>query len=119
VVNFGSGARHLQPDAPAIKVRGVTARAVEAVVFDWDGTLVDSKRVLVASFQETTSEVLGAPFPGALETIAGLRAAGLGIGVATSKSRSRLDPEEARAEGPDHVIDGFRQLLGLAGVAPA
>jgi hypothetical protein len=36
---------------------------IEAVVFDWDGTLVDSKRALVASFQETTTELLGAPFP--------------------------------------------------------
>ncbi len=214
---------------------------IEAVVFDWDGTLVDSKRALLASFQETTQEVLGAPFPtepedverivqvrgqeafeeiaagdralyeriervfhrvyveqmeaiepfpGVLETIAALRAAGHRIGVATSKSRARLDleaertgigelldvsisgdevklakpdpesvaeairrlgadpaaslyvgdgpndvraargagaiavavsfgfhPEEARAEGPDHVIDEFPQLLGLAGVA--
>lgn len=36
---------------------------IEAVVFDWDGTLVDSKQVLVSSFQETTREVLGEPFP--------------------------------------------------------
>jgi HAD superfamily hydrolase (TIGR01509 family) len=36
---------------------------IEAVVFDWDGTLVDSKRALVASFQETTTELLGVPFP--------------------------------------------------------
>ncbi|HET7444056.1 MAG TPA: HAD family hydrolase [Solirubrobacterales bacterium] len=121
--------------------------AIEAVVFDWDGTLVDSKRVLVASFQETTREVLGnpfptehadverivqvrgqeafaeiaagddglyerieavfhrvyveqmeaiEPFPGVLETIAALRAAGLKTGVATSKSRSRLDLEAER-----------------------
>jgi HAD superfamily hydrolase (TIGR01509 family) len=214
--------------------------SIEAVVFDWDGTLVDSKRALLASFQETTREVLGAPFPtehedverivqvrgqeafeeiaagdrdlyerieevfhrvyveqmeaiepfpGVLETIAALSAAGLGIGVATSKSRSRLDleaartgigelldvsvsgdevklakpdpesvaeairrlgadpsaslyvgdgpndvraargagaiavavsfgfhPVEARAAGPDHVIDELPQLLGLAGV---
>jgi HAD superfamily hydrolase (TIGR01509 family) len=120
---------------------------IEAVVFDWDGTLVDSKTALVASFQETTTEVLGTPFPtrhgdierivqvrgqeafeeiaagdrelferietvfhrvyveqmeaiepfpGVLETIAALRAAGLRIGVATSKSRARLDLEAAR-----------------------
>jgi len=43
--------------------------AIEAVVFDWDGTLVDSKRVLVASFQETTREVLGSPFPTAHEDV--------------------------------------------------
>lgn len=125
----------------------LNAGAIEAVVFDWDGTLVDSKRVLVASFQETTREVLGSPFPtehedverivqvrgqeafaeiagedrdlyarieavfhrvyveqmeaiepfsGVLETIAALRAAGLRTGVATSKSRARLDLEAAR-----------------------
>jgi HAD superfamily hydrolase (TIGR01509 family) len=215
---------------------------VEAVVFDWDGTLVDSKTALVASFQLTTGEVLGEPFPtahedverivqvrgqeafaeiaagdsevyerietvfhrvyveqmeaiqpfpGALETIAALRDAGRRIGVATSKSRARLDleaertgigplldvsisgdevklakpdpesvaetirrlgvdpaatlyvgdgpndiragrdagavtvavsfgfhPDEAQAEGPDHVIEEFGQLLALAGVSP-
>jgi HAD superfamily hydrolase (TIGR01549 family) len=212
---------------------------VEAVVFDWDGTLVDSKRALVASFQETTIELLGAPFPveeedierlvqvrgqeafeeiaagdrelyerieavfharyveqqkaiqpfpGAVETIARLRTAGQKIGVATSKARIRLDleaerigigelldvsisgdevsiakpdpesvieairrlgvgpaatlyvgdgpndvraargagaiavavsfgfhPDEARAEGPDHVIDALSELIDLAG----
>lgn len=211
---------------------------IEAVIFDWDGTLVDSKRALVASFQETTTEVLGAPFPtehedierlvqvrgqeafaeiaagdeelyariesvfhrvyvaqqetiapfpGALETLVRLRTAGKKLGVATSKARIRLDleaertgigelldvsvsgdevtvakpdpepisaaierlgvnpaatlyvgdgpndviaaraagatpvavsfgfhPEEARAAGPDHVIDELGELIGLA-----
>lgn len=133
----------------------MTGRAIEAAVFDWDGTLVDSKRVLLASFQETTREVVGTPFPteredverivqvrgqeafeeiaagdrdlyerieevfhrvyvermaaiepfpGVLETIAALRAAGLGIGVATSKSRSRLDLEAART-GIGELLD--------------
>ncbi len=214
---------------------------IEAVVFDWDGTLVDSKRALVASFQETTAEVLGEPFPtahediermvqirgqeafaeiaggdrelyerieevfhrvyvaqqttiqpfpGALETLARLRGAGHRLGVATSKARKRLDleaertgigalldvsvsgdevavakpdpeqvvaaiaalgvdpartlyvgdgpndvlagrgagaitvavafgfhPEEARAAGPDHVVDSLPELIDLAGVA--
>jgi HAD superfamily hydrolase (TIGR01509 family) len=42
---------------------------VEAVVLDWDGTLVDSKQVLVSSFQETTREVLGEPFPTARDDV--------------------------------------------------
>jgi HAD superfamily hydrolase (TIGR01549 family) len=153
---------------------------IEAVVFDWDGTLVDSKTALVASFQETTKEVLGTPFPtnhedverivqvrgqeafeeiaagdrelyerietvfhrvyvermeaiepfpGVLETIAALRAAGLRIGVATSKSRARLDLEAGRTgigelldasisgdevklakPDPESVIEAIRQL---------
>ncbi|MEZ5077694.1 MAG: HAD-IA family hydrolase [Solirubrobacterales bacterium] len=36
---------------------------MEAVVFDWDGTLVDTKRVLVGGFQGATEELLGEPFP--------------------------------------------------------
>lgn len=128
---------------------------IEAVVFDWDGTLVDSKRALVASFQETTTEVLGEPFPtehedierlvqvrgqeafaeiaagdeqlyarietvfhrvyvaqqetiepfpGALETLRRLRGAGQRIGVATSKARIRLDLEAART-GIGELLD--------------
>jgi HAD superfamily hydrolase (TIGR01509 family) len=158
---------------------------VEAVVFDWDGTLVDSKRALVASFQETTREVLGEPFPteeadierivqvrgqeafeeiaggdpalferidsvfhrvyveqqaaiepfpGAVETIERLRAAGQRIGVATSKARIRLDLEAERTgigalldvsisgdevkvakPDPESVAEAIRRL----GVSPA
>lgn len=36
---------------------------IEAVVFDWDGTLVDSRAVLVEAFQATTEEVLGRTYP--------------------------------------------------------
>lgn len=32
-------------------------------MFDWDGTLVDTKRVLVGGFQGATEELLGEPFP--------------------------------------------------------
>ncbi len=127
--------------------RSTSAEPLQAVVFDWDGTLVDSKQALVASFQETTAELIGepfptaeedverivqvrgqeafeeiaggdrelyerieevfhrvyvakqttiAPFPGALETLARLRGAGLRLGVATSKARRRLDLEAER-----------------------
>lgn len=41
-----------------------TAQAtIQAVVFDWDGTLMDSKSALLASYHEATTAVLGAPFP--------------------------------------------------------
>ena len=36
---------------------------IQAVVFDWDGTLMDSKFALLASYHQATTEVLGAPFP--------------------------------------------------------
>ncbi|MTD46381.1 HAD-IA family hydrolase [Conexibacter sp. W3-3-2] len=41
-----------------------TAQAtIQAVVFDWDGTLMDSKAALLASYHEATTKVLGEPFP--------------------------------------------------------
>jgi HAD superfamily hydrolase (TIGR01509 family) len=36
---------------------------IEAAIFDWDGTLMDSKAALLASYHEATTEVLGEPFP--------------------------------------------------------
>lgn len=36
---------------------------IKAVLFDWDGTLVDSKRAILASYRDSTVEVLGRPFP--------------------------------------------------------
>lgn len=47
-----------------------TAQAtIQAVVFDWDGTLMDSKSALLASYHQATTEVLGEPFPTAHEDI--------------------------------------------------
>jgi HAD superfamily hydrolase (TIGR01509 family) len=37
--------------------------AIQAVVFDWDGTLMDSKSALLASYHQATTEVLGEAFP--------------------------------------------------------
>jgi HAD superfamily hydrolase (TIGR01509 family) len=54
------------------------AASIEAVVFDWDGTLMDSKRALLSSYHEATTAVLGAPFPvdpADVEKIIQLRAA--------------------------------------------
>ncbi len=36
---------------------------VEAVIFDWDGTLMDSRESILATYRATTTELLGEPFP--------------------------------------------------------
>jgi HAD superfamily hydrolase (TIGR01509 family) len=36
---------------------------ITTVLFDWDGTLVDSKAAIQASYREATTEVLGRPYP--------------------------------------------------------
>lgn len=43
---------------------------IQAVLFDWDGTLVDSKRVILASYRDATEKVLGKAFPDTPEEIA-------------------------------------------------
>ena len=113
-----------------------------AVLFDMDGTLLDSREALIGAYHDATTEVLGAPFPvtradvdhiiqlsardafpeiaggdpdlarrieaafhesylvraanvalypGVGEMLAALRERGLALGIATSKSRPRLD----------------------------
>lgn len=37
--------------------------SVRAVLFDWDGTLIDSGDLLLRCWHDVTSKVLGAPFP--------------------------------------------------------
>jgi HAD superfamily hydrolase (TIGR01549 family) len=115
---------------------------VEAVMFDMDGTLLDSWDALLGAYQDATTEVLGKPFPveradidhliqlsardafpalaggdlalakriqaafgesyrsrsaqirlyaGVKEMLVALRGQGLKLGIATSKSRVRLD----------------------------
>jgi HAD superfamily hydrolase (TIGR01509 family) len=120
---------------------------VEAVVFDWDGTLMDSKEAILATYRATTTKLLGKPFPtepedihqiiqlrakesfdliaagdpelteriaatfqreyqvmqtqtqpfpGTAEALEQLRAAGIRLGVATSKARARTELEGER-----------------------
>jgi phosphoglycolate phosphatase len=115
---------------------------IEAVMFDMDGTLLDSWDALLGAYQDATTEVLGTPFPveradidhliqlsardafpalaggdpelakqiqaafgesyrsrsaqirlydGVKEMLLALREQGLRLGIATSKSRVRLD----------------------------
>jgi HAD superfamily hydrolase (TIGR01509 family) len=54
------------------------SQPVEAVMFDMDGTLVDSRGALVSSYRDASTEVLGSPHPSdeaELEEILKLRAA--------------------------------------------
>jgi HAD superfamily hydrolase (TIGR01509 family) len=39
------------------------SRWTDAVVFDWDGTLLDSRAALLAAWHESTEDVLGRQFP--------------------------------------------------------
>lgn len=41
----------------------MTATLSEAVLFDWDGTLIDSGDILLQCWHRVTTRVLGAPFP--------------------------------------------------------
>ena len=41
----------------------MTIETPSAVLFDWDGTLIDSGDILLQCWHEVTTRVLGAPFP--------------------------------------------------------
>lgn len=43
---------------------------IEAVLFDWDGTLVDSKKAILQSYRDATGKVLGRAFPDTPEEVA-------------------------------------------------
>jgi pyrophosphatase PpaX len=125
-----------------------------AALFDWDGTLIDSRDALLAAWHASTSAVVGRKFPvtreeeelvftlpgaelfprvagdadraaalsaafqeayaenaglvrafpGIREMLVELRAAGVAIGVATSKARKRFDRDGERA-GLASLID--------------
>jgi HAD superfamily hydrolase (TIGR01509 family) len=119
---------------------------MDAVLFDWDGTLSDSRAALLASWHESTEAVLGRrypadvaeedvvftqsgmsiwpvlardeeqsaqlaevfqeayerhsrtlrAFPGIVEMLVALRAAGISTAVVTSKGRRRFEPDAER-----------------------
>lgn len=43
---------------------------MRAILFDWDGTLVDSKKAILASYRDATTEVIGRAFPETEEEVA-------------------------------------------------
>ena len=50
---------------------------VDAVLFDWDGTLMDTKEAILRSYREASTEIYGEPYPtdpGQLEQLIQLRA---------------------------------------------
>lgn len=118
--------------------------SVAAALFDWDGTLLDSRAALLAAWRESTAAVIGRSypatpaeedvvftlpgrqiwptltddvdelagrfqeaydrsgervraFPGVLEMLEELRAAGVATAVVTSKARRRYAPDAVRA----------------------
>jgi HAD superfamily hydrolase (TIGR01509 family) len=126
---------------------------IEAAVFDWDGTLIDSRAALLAAWRESTRLVLGRVYPATPEeedvvfTLPGariwpqlasgqsevaalserfqeayerhaakvsafpavramldaLRAAGVAVGVVTSKARRRFEPDAKHAGLADAI----------------
>ncbi len=42
---------------------GAPRRPVAAALFDWDGTLIDSRAALLTAWRESTSHVLGRSYP--------------------------------------------------------
>jgi HAD superfamily hydrolase (TIGR01509 family) len=118
--------------------------SVSAALFDWDGTLLDSRAALLAAWRESTAAVIGRiypatpeeedivftlpgrqiwptltdhvdelagrfqeaydrsgervrAFPGVLEMLEELRAAGVATAVVTSKARRRYAPDAVRS----------------------
>jgi HAD superfamily hydrolase (TIGR01509 family) len=48
---------------PSTSIGHDSEQAIAAVLFDWDGTLLDSRAALLGAWHESTAEVLGRVFP--------------------------------------------------------
>lgn len=87
-------------------------RSVAAVVFDFDGTLVDSDPIKRSSFYDVTVNVPGAA--AALDTILGSPDAGDRYRVfATLAARLNARPEQADSWAAEYCELCERQILGL------
>jgi phosphoglycolate phosphatase-like HAD superfamily hydrolase len=76
-------------------------RTITAVLFDWDGTLIDSRAALLAAWHESTERVLGRRFPA---TAAEERTA---FTLPGSEIWPRL---AATAEDRDALAEGFQEV---------
>ncbi len=80
------------------------------LVFDWDGTLIDSTGSIVAATMAAVAD-LGVAGPDADEVLDC-------IGLSPRESFERLFPE-ASAEDAQRLADSLRPLTGRSGLRPA
>ena len=97
---------------------------IKAVLFDWDGTLVDTKSAIVRAFQDVTTTILGRPYPAKPKDIASLfrhRARDTFAGLASSDEHLEQLLEEyhrsymrhSQESAPfDHVAETLSELGG-------
>lgn len=81
-------------------------RTINAVLFDWDGTLIDSRAALLAAWHESTQAVIGRRFPA---TAAEEREV---FTLPGSEIWPRLAADEAQL---DALIDGFQHVYERGG----
>jgi len=75
------------------------AKQFDLIVFDWDGTLMDSAGVIVASIQNAAQDLgIAAPSDAACRQI---------IGLGLSEALTQLFPELSEAEHP-HLVERYR-----------
>jgi phosphoglycolate phosphatase-like HAD superfamily hydrolase len=99
---------------------------VDAVLFDWDGTLMDTKETILRSYREASTEIYGEPYPtehGELEQLIQLRAKesflivargdeerAAQVGVRFGEAYAR---NQASATPFDGIADALREIVAL------
>lgn len=83
---------------------------IKLVVFDWDGTLMDSEARIVTAMQEAfAAEATAVPAPAAVREIIGLD-----LNVAVARLGGRLPPAKVAA-----IVQGYRQLYARLHAIPS